>query len=133
MIHYYRYLFVKKNVFNYSELHFSEVTSYKIHTLGDELQSTVFVLFDKNQTNLLISTIVHGLPKLREAGSSAVTLSALQRYQFFKKDATFCQITIYFLKKVFQRYIQKLFFALISSSYCLPNCLHLMQLKYFRS
>ena len=33
MIHYYIYLFVKKNVFNYSELHFSEVTSYKIHTL----------------------------------------------------------------------------------------------------
>ena len=34
MIHYNRYLFVKKKVFNYSELHFSEVTSYKIHTLG---------------------------------------------------------------------------------------------------
>ena len=27
----YRYLFVKKKVFNMSELHFSEVTSYKIH------------------------------------------------------------------------------------------------------
>ena len=34
MIHYNRYLFVKKKVFNYSELHFSKVTSYKIHTLG---------------------------------------------------------------------------------------------------
>ena len=34
MIHYYRYLFVKKKVFNYSELHFSEVTSYKIPTLA---------------------------------------------------------------------------------------------------
>ena len=34
MIHYYRYLFVKKKVFNYSELHFSEVTSHKIHTLA---------------------------------------------------------------------------------------------------
>ena len=33
MIHYYRYLFVKKKVFNYSELHFSEGTFYKIHTL----------------------------------------------------------------------------------------------------
>ena len=32
----YRYLFVKKKVFNYSELHFSEVTSYKIHTLGEQ-------------------------------------------------------------------------------------------------
>ena len=32
MMHYYRYLFVKKKVFNYSELHFSEVISYKIHT-----------------------------------------------------------------------------------------------------
>ena len=31
----YRYLFVKKKVFNLSELHFSEVTSYKIHTLVD--------------------------------------------------------------------------------------------------
>ena len=29
----YRYLFVKKKVFNWSGLHFSEVTSYKIHTL----------------------------------------------------------------------------------------------------
>ena len=29
----YRYFFVKKKVFNYSELHFSEVTSYKIHSL----------------------------------------------------------------------------------------------------
>ena len=29
-----RYLFVKKKVFNYSEVHFSEVTSYKIHTLA---------------------------------------------------------------------------------------------------
>ena len=33
MIHYYRYLFVKMKVFNYSELHISEVTSYKIPTL----------------------------------------------------------------------------------------------------
>ena len=33
MIHYYRYLLVKMKVFNYSELHFSEVTSFKIHTL----------------------------------------------------------------------------------------------------
>ena len=33
MIHYYRYLFVKMKVFNYSELHFSEGTSFKIHTL----------------------------------------------------------------------------------------------------
>ena len=29
----YRYLFVKKKVSNLSELHFSEVISYKIHTL----------------------------------------------------------------------------------------------------
>ena len=33
MIYYYRYLFVKMKVFNYSELHFAEVTFYKIHTL----------------------------------------------------------------------------------------------------
>ena len=33
MIHYYRYLFVKMKVFNYSELHFSKGTFYKIHTL----------------------------------------------------------------------------------------------------
>jgi hypothetical protein len=33
VILYYRYLFVKKKVFNWSELHFSEVTFYKIHTL----------------------------------------------------------------------------------------------------
>ena len=34
MIHYFRYLFVKMKVFNYSELHLSEGTSFKIHTLG---------------------------------------------------------------------------------------------------
>ena len=34
MIHYYRYLFVKMKVFNYSELHFFEGTFYKIHTLA---------------------------------------------------------------------------------------------------
>ena len=33
MIYYYKYLFVKMKVFNYSELHFAEVTFYKIHTL----------------------------------------------------------------------------------------------------
>ena len=33
MIYYYRYLFVKMKVFNCSELHFAEVTFYKIHTL----------------------------------------------------------------------------------------------------
>ena len=33
MIYYCRYLFVKMKVFNYSELHFSDVPSYKIHTL----------------------------------------------------------------------------------------------------
>ena len=32
---YYRYPFVMKKVFNFSELHFSEVTSYKIHILAD--------------------------------------------------------------------------------------------------
>ena len=30
------FLFVKMKVFNYSELHFSEVTSYKIHTLAGQ-------------------------------------------------------------------------------------------------
>ena len=35
MIHYYRYLFVKMKVFNYSELHFFEVTFYRIHTLAE--------------------------------------------------------------------------------------------------
>ena len=38
MIYYHRYLFVKKNVFNYSELHFSEGTFYKIHTLKFKLE-----------------------------------------------------------------------------------------------
>ena len=34
MIYYYRYLFVKMKVFNYSELHIFEGTFYKIHTLA---------------------------------------------------------------------------------------------------
>ena len=33
MIHYFRYLFVKMKVFNYSELHFFKGTFYKTHTL----------------------------------------------------------------------------------------------------
>ena len=36
MIYYYIYLFVKMKMFNYSELHFSKVTSFKIHTLGGQ-------------------------------------------------------------------------------------------------
>ena len=40
MIYYYRYLFVKKKVFNLSELHFFEVTFYKIHTLmSDDIET----------------------------------------------------------------------------------------------
>ena len=38
MIYYYRYLLVKMKVFNYSELHFAEVTFYKIHTLASTVQ-----------------------------------------------------------------------------------------------
>ena len=49
----YRYLFVKKNVFNWSELHFSEVTSYKIHTLIQQLKvpmpSTWLLGFESGQ------------------------------------------------------------------------------------
>ena len=47
MIHYYRYLFVKMKVFNYSELHFSEGTSFKIHTLAPRIKKleTYFALF----------------------------------------------------------------------------------------
>ena len=41
MIPYYKYLFVKMKVFNYSELHFSEVISYKIPTLVD----TIIIFF----------------------------------------------------------------------------------------
>ena len=40
MIDYYRYLFVKMKVFNYSELHFSEVTSYRIPLALSELPPT---------------------------------------------------------------------------------------------
>ena len=42
MIYYYRYLFVKMKVFNYSELHFDEVTFYKIHTLGFLTTAMIF-------------------------------------------------------------------------------------------
>ena len=52
---------MKKNVFNYSELHFSEVTSYKIHTL------TIV-------RAMLIKLIVRGLiEKSRRQKNSAVT------------------------------------------------------------
>ena len=44
MIYYYRYLFVKMKVFNYSELHFSAVTSYKILTLV-QLKLEFYALF----------------------------------------------------------------------------------------
>ena len=40
----FRYLFVKKKVFNLLDLHFSEVTSYKIHTL---VIIAKFIFFEK--------------------------------------------------------------------------------------
>jgi hypothetical protein len=50
---------VKKKVFNYSELHFSEVTSYKIHTLVplietlyDECLSFSFQISDNGNLSL---------------------------------------------------------------------------------
>ena len=42
MIYYYRYLFVKMKGFNYSELHFAEVTFYKIHTLKGHFEIKTF-------------------------------------------------------------------------------------------
>ena len=48
----YRYLFVKKKVFNLSELHFSEVTSYKIHTLEVRYQNMPF-FFNSSLLTLL--------------------------------------------------------------------------------
>ena len=47
MIHYYGYLFVKKKVFNYSDFHFSKVTSYKIHTLVTKYLFTIAHLISK--------------------------------------------------------------------------------------
>ena len=49
MIHYYRYLFVKKKLFNYLELHFSEMTCNKIHTLTTYSNQTNR-LFHQNTT-----------------------------------------------------------------------------------
>ena len=46
MIYYYRYLFVKMKVFNYSELHFSEVTFYKIPTLVENNSTSVQYAFE---------------------------------------------------------------------------------------
>ena len=43
------HLFVKKKVLNLSELHFSEVASYKIHTLG-----LMRLLVSQLQTNLKV-------------------------------------------------------------------------------
>ena len=50
MIHYCRYLFVKMKVFNYSELHFSEVTFYRIHTLAGMHFDAVVVFVMKFST-----------------------------------------------------------------------------------
>ena len=47
MIHYYRYLFVKMKVFNYSELHFFEGTFYKIHTLEFKLEKILGLGIEK--------------------------------------------------------------------------------------
>ena len=48
MIYYYRYLFVKMKVFNYSELHFAEVTFYRIHTL---VKTNSFIRFLEESEN----------------------------------------------------------------------------------
>ena len=57
MIHYYRYLFVKMKVFNYSELHFSEGTSFKIHTLIRHLIQNHTLVFTSCYP-LIIATVL---------------------------------------------------------------------------
>ena len=48
------YLFVKKKVFSYSELHFSEGTSFKIHTLDvDQAQRHLQLWQNSNQRKCL--------------------------------------------------------------------------------
>ena len=51
----YRYLFVKKKVFNYSELHFTEVTFYKIHTLEVSPFSTISLIVSDLSDSLFLS------------------------------------------------------------------------------
>ena len=62
MIHYYRYLFVKMKVFNYSELHFSEVTSYKIPTLVYSVERITrngrqFLIFASSLNNYILCLV----------------------------------------------------------------------------
>jgi len=54
---------VKKKVFNWSELHFSEVSSYKIHTLGElafayKCDGTLVYLSKKKLNNMQIMFII---------------------------------------------------------------------------
>ena len=58
MIYYYRYLFVKMKVFNYSELHFSKGTCFKIHTLASNCkQLLLFFAFSGLRLGRVIKTI----------------------------------------------------------------------------
>ena len=62
MIHYYRHLFVKMKVFNCSELHFAEVTFYKIHTLVKKLKFfrkyLNFLQFSSSKTKIIRGNMV---------------------------------------------------------------------------
>ena len=62
MIYYYRYLFVKMKVFNNSELHFAEVTFYKIHTLEKSGSARNIAFW--NWTPLQKSLLDADVPKL---------------------------------------------------------------------
>ena len=53
MIYYYRSLFVKMKVFNYSELHFAKVTSYKIPTL----EKFEFLFLSFNRSHILFALV----------------------------------------------------------------------------
>ena len=109
MIHQYRYLFVKKKVFNYSELHFCEGTFYKIHTLAMSQHQSIHVsnysfifVLGKFITHYgYLETIFKGIKISDQLGSAPLFCLAKkafsrQRHRCLRnhKNSGFCHKTI---------------------------------------
>ena len=87
MIHYYRYLFVKMKVFNYSELQFFEGTFYKIHTLAVLLEEkSVLCLFSSLLDSVLFTyfqTVLAGWEVFQSKTKQVLMI-------FLKKKPSYC-------------------------------------------
>ena len=79
MIHYCRYLLVKMKVFNYSELHFSEVTSYKIPTL---VLDVTFLNRYTNTNQIVLTRLKKQVQLIIDCGHKKELLCCLEKVPY---------------------------------------------------